>query len=156
MIGNVKILDKIGLYITSLWLLFFLIIILKLDIPICFSNWEFIGFKELFLRNVMPSISLIPLAIGVIYCKCFDYRVMGTCPLQMKVTSVKNKNYEHLTFLTTYIVPLICFDLSSIRYTIALLVLLVIIPIIKIAITVYHLSFVIVLLIRFSDWNVCV
>ncbi len=127
MSGNVKTLDKIGLYITSLWLLFFLIIILKLDIPVCFCNWEFIGFKELFLRNVTPTVSLFFLVIGIGYYKAFDYRTKGTCPLQMKVKSLKNKNYEHLTFLTTYIVPLICFDLTSIRYTIVLLVLLMII-----------------------------
>lgn len=92
--GNVKILDKIGLYITSLWLLFFLIIILKLDTPICFGNWEFIGFKELFLRNVTPSISLFFLVIGIGYYKVFDYRTKGTCPLQMKIKRLKNKNYE--------------------------------------------------------------
>jgi len=125
--GNVKTLDKIGLYIISLWLLFFLIILLKLDIPICFKNWEFIGFKELFSRNVLPSISLIPLIIGLAYYQCFNYRAKGAKPLQMKVISVKNKNYEHLTFLTTYIVPLICFDLSSTRYTMTLLALLIII-----------------------------
>ena len=125
--GKIKIFDKIGLYITSLWLLFFLIIILKLDIPICFGNWKFIGFKELFLRNVTPTISLFFLVIGIGYYMAFDYRIRGTHPLQMKVKSLKNKNYENLTFLTTYIVPLICFDLTSIRYTIVLLILLVII-----------------------------
>lgn len=41
-------------------------------------------------------------------------------------------NYEHLTFLTTYIIPLICFDLSQIRYVIVLFVLIFIIGIIYI------------------------
>ncbi|HWU97027.1 MAG TPA: anti-phage protein KwaA, partial [Oxalicibacterium sp.] len=39
-------------------------------------------------------------------------------------------NYEHLTFLTTYIIPLICFNLTSERYLIALALLLVVIGII--------------------------
>ena len=37
----------------------------------------------------------------------------------------KNINYEHLTFLTTYIVPLVCFNFESIRYKIVFLVLFV-------------------------------
>lgn len=124
---NIRIFDKIGLYITSLWLLFFLILVLKIDVPVCFKNCEFIGFRELLSRNVVPFLSLLLLLIGIVYFKAFDYRIKGTSPLQVKIINLKNKNYEHLTFLTTYIVPLICFDLSSVRYTIILGVLLVII-----------------------------
>lgn len=40
------------------------------------------------------------------------------------ITKIENINFEHLTFLTTYIIPLICFDLSNIRYVVVLFVLL--------------------------------
>ena len=43
---------------------------------------------------------------------------------------MEDANYEHLTFLTTYIIPLICFNLTSVRYVIALFVLLIVIGII--------------------------
>ncbi len=40
---------------------------------------------------------------------------------------VEDLSYEHLTFLTTYIVPLICFNLDNVRYIVALFVLLFVI-----------------------------
>jgi hypothetical protein len=43
------------------------------------------------------------------------------------ITNVENINYEHLTFLTTYIIPLVCFDLSKTRYVAVMAILLVII-----------------------------
>ena len=45
----------------------------------------------------------------------------------VKIVSIKNENYEYLTFLTTYIIPLVCIDLSSLRYIIVLTLLLIII-----------------------------
>ena len=43
------------------------------------------------------------------------------------ITKIENINYEHLTFLTTYIVPLVCFNFVAVRYQFVLLVLLVVI-----------------------------
>jgi len=105
--------DKIYLYITSLWLLFFLLIILKINFPICFTNYQFIGFNELFKKNIISAVSIIFLVFGLVYCASFNYRVQGTCQTQVKIKNIKNINYKHLTFLTTYIIPLICFDLSK-------------------------------------------
>lgn len=42
----------------------------------------------------------------------------------VQVQAVSNQNYQFLTFLTTYIVPLACLDLSSGRYLLVLVVLL--------------------------------
>lgn len=41
------------------------------------------------------------------------------------VKEVQNGNFEHLTFLTTYIVPLISFNLSETRNILILLLLLI-------------------------------
>lgn len=46
-----------------------------------------------------------------------------------EIESIKNENYEYLTFLTTYIIPLICIDLTKIRYVFVPGVLLVLIGI---------------------------
>ena len=51
---------------------------------------------------------------------------------------VKNENYEYLTFLTTYIIPLICIDLTKVRYVIVLGVLLVLIGFIFIRMDLYY------------------
>lgn len=123
--------DKFELYIMSLWLLFFLIIVLTADVPIYFKdNCEFIGIEQLLTTNIIPLISLAFLILGVIFYFRFDYRISGSKKLPSEVTEVEDYNYEHLTFLTTYIIPLICFDLTSTRYVSVLGFLLVVIGII--------------------------
>lgn len=47
-------------------------------------------------------------------------------------------NYEHLTFLSTYIIPLIAFDLSKVKYAIVLLILLVAIGAIYVKTDMFH------------------
>ena len=123
--------DKFELYIMSLWLLFFLIIVITIDMPLCFTGQcRFIGILELLSRNVVPAIALVFLLIGAIFYFRFDYRLSGSKKLPSEIQNIDDLNYEHLTFLTTYIIPLICFNLTSTRYLIALALLLVVIGII--------------------------
>ncbi|MEW8061417.1 MAG: anti-phage protein KwaA [Candidatus Thiodiazotropha endolucinida] len=123
--------DKFELYVMSLWLLFFLIIVLTANIPICFEeNCSFIGLEELLLTNIIPSVSLFFLILGAIFYFRFDYRISGSKQLPSEVVEAEDYNYEHLTFLTTYIIPLICFDLTSARYVSVLGFLLIVIGII--------------------------
>lgn len=119
--------QKIELYIISLWLLFLLIIIIRIDVKICFDNCQFIGFEKLFKGNVIPFVAFFFFILGFIFYFRFKYLINGGANIPVKIKKIENINYEHLTFLTTYIVPLICFDLSQIRYSIVLLILLIII-----------------------------
>lgn len=122
---------KAEMYITSLWLLFLLLIIVTMDIPLYFGeDSHFVGFKELLSRNVIPIISLIFLLLGLFYVFRFQYILKGSNNSYFKIRKIKNKNYEHLTFLTTYIIPLICFNLGEIKYVVVLFFLLIIIGII--------------------------
>lgn len=118
---------KIELYIVSLWLLFLLIIVNRAKIEICFDNCTFIGFKQLFLDNVIPTISLVLFILGFVFYSRFKYAIRGATNIPVKIKKIENVNFEHLTFLTTYIIPLICFDLSQVRYAVVLLILLIII-----------------------------
>jgi hypothetical protein len=122
---NVNTTHKIFLYLTSLWLLFFMIIIITCDVPICFKDCEFIGFNNLIVRNIIPIVCILILVVIYIYLKFFIDKTSGAKNHRVKVNKITNKNYEHLTFLTTYIIPLICFDLSEIKYSIILLLLLI-------------------------------
>lgn len=131
-INEIRTMDKVGLYFTSLWLLFLLIIIVTGNIPICFENWEFISFKQLLTLNIIPLICIALLMISLIYVIIFNHKIKGTCPTQINVKKVVNRNFEHLTFLTTYIIPLICFDLSQLRYVLVLIFLLISIGVIYI------------------------
>ena len=123
--------EKFELYILSLWLLFLLIIVVTIDVPTCFQpECTFIGPKALALRNVIPIVALLLIGLGALYYLRFNYKIAGSQSIPVEVSSVEDINYEHLTFLTTYIIPLICFNLTSERYLIALGLLLVVIGII--------------------------
>ena len=123
--------EKFELYILSLWLLFLLIIVVTIDVPICFqTDCGFIGFKALVVRNIVPAGALLFVGLGALYYLRFNYKISGSKSIPVEVSSVEDINYEHLTFLTTYIIPLICFNLTSERYLFALGLLLVVIGII--------------------------
>lgn len=119
---------KFELYIISLWLLFVLMIVVKVNFPVCFgADCHYIGTWELVSNNVLPIISVFfILAVGICFAR-FRYRVQSNVGLPVIAKNVEDLSYEHLTFLTTYIVPLICFNLDNVRYIIALFVLLFVI-----------------------------
>lgn len=119
---------KIELYVMSLWLLFLLIFFLTVDIPISFGeNSKFIGIIPLVKRNIIAIGALLLLFYGFVLTKKYKYKWKGVVQPSVKILSIKNENYEYLTFLTTYIIPLVCIDLSSPRYIIVLTLLLIII-----------------------------
>ena len=122
------------MYIISLWLLFVLIIPLTVS-PV--STKELSAVKEwynlitiLVRKNVLPLICLAMALFGLILFKQLEYRWKGTKDLPVQVTNVESENFEYLTFLTTYIIPLVCINLDETRYIVVLLVLLLIIGII--------------------------
>lgn len=123
--------EKFELYILSLWFLFLLMVVITIDLPICFGDQcKFIGFSALLKRNIVPIVAIVFVLLGVLYYFRFDYKIAGSKSIPVAVTSVEDINYEHLTFLTTYIIPLICFNLTSERYLIALGLLLIVIGVI--------------------------
>jgi len=123
--------EKFELYILSLWFLFLLIIVVTVDIPFCYgSDCKFIGFLPLLQMNVVSVIALVFLLFGTVFYFRFDYRIAGSKSIAAKIMKIEDVNYEHLTFLTTYIIPLICFNLTSVRYLLALGLLLFIIGVI--------------------------
>jgi hypothetical protein len=101
------------------------VIIVTIDIPICIDeDATFIGFKELFKSNFVSVISSFFLIVGTIVYFKFRFDLKGSTNLPFTIDKIESVNYEHLTFLATYIIPLICFDLGSFRYLIVLLLLL--------------------------------
>ena len=124
---------KIGLFFLSLWLLFLLMIVITIDIPLCFSeNCEFVGFEYLLSHNIVPIISFIAMIIGVLSYFDFKFQMNGSPELSFVINEIESVDYEHLTFLTTYIVPLVTFNFASLRYQIVFAILLLVIGIIYI------------------------
>jgi len=117
---------KVGLYVISLWLLFLLVIIITIKIPFCWGdNCHFIGFNQLNTAIVIPFICLVFLLWGIYEFKRFKFDIEGSTNIPFKLVKVESINYEHLTFLATYIIPLVTFDFESVRYLIVLALLLV-------------------------------
>ena len=130
---------KIRFYIISLWLLFVLIFILTVDIPISFSpSAKFIGFAELLKRNILSISSLICATVSWYLAEKFKYQWKGVTNPPYKIKKINNENYEYLTFLTTYIIPLVCINLSDPRYVVVLIVLLFTIGSIFIKLDLYY------------------
>ncbi|RSC92590.1 anti-phage protein KwaA [Tenacibaculum singaporense] len=124
---------KIGLFFLSLWLFFLLTIIITIDFPICFyGSCKFIGVIELFKSNIIPIICIVCLLIGAYSYLDFSYKLRDATQIPFKIVKIENIDYEHLTFLTTYIVPLVCFNFIDVRYQIVLLILLIVIGVIYI------------------------
>ena len=119
---------KIEFYILSLRLLFLLAFVLTVDIPISFApDAKFIGWWPLIKRNWEAIISLLMVFMSWSISLKLEHRFEGALNPVAEIVSIKNENYEHLTFLTTYIIPLICINLDEIRYIIVLIILLIII-----------------------------
>jgi hypothetical protein len=119
---------KIGLFFLSLWLLFVLIIVITAKVPFCFSkDCSFVGFAFLINTNIIPLLCFVALIIGCFSYADFKYQMKGTPELSFKIKEVENIDYEHLTFLTTYIIPLVCFQFENLRYIIVFIILLIVI-----------------------------
>lgn len=124
---------KAGLYVISLWLLFLLVIIITAKIPMCWGeDCEFIGFSQLDSAIIVPIVCLVCLLWGIYEFKRFSFDIKGSTNLPFKLVKVESINYEHLTFLATYIIPLVTFDFESTRYLIVLALLLIFMGIIYI------------------------
>ncbi len=123
---------KIGLYILSLWLLFCFIVIITLNINIYDAYNNFIGFSALSLLNIVPIISTVFFLIGMISFYFFKHDINGSHELPFKITKIENINSDHLTFLSTYIIPLVLFNFKDTRQLIVMGLLLIVMGVIYI------------------------
>lgn len=117
---------KIELYIISLWLLFLLISVKEF----VFISWQFSFTKEGFLTfaraNIPMLISALFMLLGLFYYYRFTYLLKGATKLPKRITKIEDQNYEHLTFLTTYIIPFLRVKLEGRDVLITILLLIII------------------------------
>lgn len=124
---------KIDLYILSLGLLFVFFIIITIKFPdgkISIKDCNF--WANLVSDNWIPIISLLLLIYCVVAYKRFDFDLKGAVDIPFEIKKIEGINYEHLTFLATYVVPLISFDFGSGRQMIVLALLLIVMGVIYI------------------------
>lgn len=110
-----EILLKLSLYFISLWILLIMLIILKIDIehiPKSFSLNEFI---VLLKYNLITVICVFLIVIGLIGYFSFKSMLNDAKRLPVEITKCESTNYENLSFLATYIIPLVCFPMNTSR-----------------------------------------
>lgn len=138
-----NILYKFNLYNLSLIPLYFIFIIqyIKLE-P--FTMWSKTNLSDYFLHivtlnwQVVFFIFLISLAL-LSYVVFQNNSKYGT--RQTKVfTDIVASDFDHLTFLSTYIIPLITFNLNELRSFIVVFILLLMIGVIYLKSNLYYLN----------------
>ncbi|MCF6338275.1 MAG: hypothetical protein L3J84_10065 [Gammaproteobacteria bacterium] len=93
-----------------------------------FNEW--VSWKMLLVVNLIPVISIISLIYCLYAYKRFDFDLKGATDIPFEIKKIEGINYEHLTFLATYVVPLISFDFDSGRQMIVLALLLTVMGVI--------------------------
>ncbi len=112
------------LYLLSLWLLFFMLIVLKADVSFLESkSGIWVGIKE----NWVPCICLFLIIIGVVGYAVFRDRLRSSKEFPVTLVECKSINYENLSFLATYVIPLICFPMEKDREIFVMFAVIVII-----------------------------
>lgn len=130
---------KIDFYIISLWLLFLLVIILTIDLKsILEVNQCRSSFFYCVKENAISLVSLLMFFYSIHLCRKLKHKFKGTKQLPTKVLKVEDVDCEHLTFLTTYIIPLVCIPISEERYFIVFLILLIVIGAISVKTNLFY------------------
>jgi len=126
-----NILRKVNLYILSLALLFVFFVIITCEIPDkLFAIRDLAAWKALLVANPIPVISITFLVYCCYAYLKFDFDLKGATDIPFEIKKIEGINYEHLTFLATYVVPLISFDFGSGRQMIVLTLLLIVMGVI--------------------------
>lgn len=126
-------LRKVNLYILSLGLLFMFFIIITLKFPdTSFDIRDLESWKDILASNIISVICFIMLIYCYFAYKKFEFDLRGATDIPFEVKKIESINYEHLTFLATYIIPLISFDFESTRQMIVLGLLLAVMGVIYI------------------------
>jgi len=124
---------KVDLYIFSLGLLFIFFVIITGNLPDTnFAYKDVSAWGDLFKKNIIPTISIVLLIYCFFAYKRFDHDLKGATDIPFEIRKIEGINYEHLTFLATYVVPLISFDFDSGRQMLVLALLLTVMGVIYI------------------------
>ena len=130
---------KIELCFISLSVLFLLLVIKTIDIPIYWGpDMAIVGWKYLLINNIFTILFLILFIVSLVMKVRFGKSLQGVTCISSKIRNVKNLNYNYLMFFTTYIIPLICFDVQETRDCVLLLVLLIVLCTLFLKTNVYY------------------
>lgn len=124
-----KFLIKLSLYLLSISPVFLFSAILCAELPVCWpwEKWEFVSIDYLIEHNIL-SLSVLIVGITVLISTCLPicYSIKHSAAQQSKtVISFESLNSEVITYVASFFVPLVSFNLHQINYWLVLILVFV-------------------------------
>lgn len=135
---NGIVLLKLSLYCISLWILMFMLIVLKIDVSMLSGKIGWNTLKEFFCANVFSVICICIILIGLMGYAYFKDYLKNAKKLPVEIEECESVNYENLSFLATYVIPLVCFPMKTDREIFVLFAVIVIIGCIFVKTNLYY------------------
>lgn len=132
------ILLKLSLYMISLWILFFMLIVLKVDVSDIPFKIKCSNIKRFIYKNIFSLICILFVLFGVAGYILFKDLLKNAKQLPIKLKECESVNYENLSFLATYIIPLVCFPMQTDREIFVMFALIIIIGCIFVKTNLYY------------------
>lgn len=129
---------KLSLYLISLWMLLFMLIILKADVTNIQWPMTKLLFKQLIQKNVMSLFCLSLIFLGIIGYIFFLDSLNNAKNLPVEIEECESVNYENLSFLATYIIPLVCFPMETERQIFVMFSVIIVIGCIFVKTNLYY------------------
>ena len=113
-----KLKDEIKLYILSLAVLFFIVLLITFRADVSPDNYvEIMSYWDwtvLWLTsNWLPTLVIISMLYCEVIRREFEHKLDGGAGDSLYITDCKSENYEQLTFLATYIIPFFGFSFTE-------------------------------------------
>lgn len=133
---------KVLFYFMSLGLLFILVFLLTAPMPsfasVCAVLMNPGKWLDYIMKYWVAVVSFLAVLLAVGCASYVEYQWKGVSNPPHTIVEIKNENYEYLTFMTSFIMPLVCMDFKDLRYVLVFFVLLFIIGFIFIRMDLYY------------------
>ena len=129
---------KLCLYLISLWILFFMLIVLKIDVSLIPFKVNMSNIVVFVSCNQVACICIIFIILGGIGYWWFADSLNNAKNLPVVILECESVNYENLSFLATYIIPLVCFPMETDREVFVMFSVIVIIGCIFVKTNLYY------------------
>ena len=135
---NGIVLLKLSLYCISLWILMFMLIVLKMDVSMMGEKSGLKALKEFLCTNMFSWVCVCIILVGLMgYAYFIDY-LKNAKRLPVEIEECESVNYENLSFLATYVIPLVCFPMETDREIFVLFAVIIIIGCIFVKTNLYY------------------
>lgn len=129
---------KLSLYLISLWILLFMLIVLKLDVTNLPKKFAWNSIVILLKYNAVPGICIVLIIIGIIGYILFVDSLKNAKDLPVNIIECESINYENLSFLATYIIPLVCFPMNTDRQIFVMFAVIIVVGCIFVKTNMYY------------------